>query len=125
LEDDVLLIRDVLDKQLVDKQQNRIGKADGIVLSLSDGDAPRVAFIEIGSLTLSRRLGRRPQRWMLWIRRTAGTESAARPFRVPWAKVRDVGVDIELDVDRFETPLERWQEWLRRHVINWIPGGRS
>jgi len=121
----MLLIRDVLDKQLVDREQNRIGKADGIVLSISDGDAPRVAFIEMGSLTLSRRLGRRPHRLMLWLRKAAGLEPAATAFRVPWIKVRNVGVDIELDVDRRETPLEHFQDWLKRHVISWIPGGQS
>jgi sporulation protein YlmC with PRC-barrel domain len=121
----MLLIRDVLDKQMVDKAQNRIGKADGIVLSLSDGNAPEVAFIEMGSLTLSRRLGRRPYRWMLWIRRAVRAEGTAEVFRVPWARVIDVGVDIEVDVDRRETPLERCQEWLKQHVINRIPGGKS
>jgi sporulation protein YlmC with PRC-barrel domain len=121
----MLLVRDILDKQMVDKEQNRIGKADGIVLSLSESGAPKVAFIEIGSLTLSRRLGRRPHRWMLRLRHAAGAESAATGFRVPWGKVRDIGVDIEADVDRFDTPLERCQDWLRRHVIKWIPGGLS
>ncbi|MBY2919634.1 hypothetical protein [Rhizobium leguminosarum] len=121
----MLLIRDVLDKQMVDKEQNRIGKADGIVLNLSDGDPPKVASIEMGSLTLSRRLGRWPHRWMLWIRRATGAEGSAEVFRMPWAKVRDVGVDIEVDVDRRATPLGRCQEWLKEHVIKRIPGGQS
>ncbi|MBB2793826.1 UNVERIFIED_ORG: sporulation protein YlmC with PRC-barrel domain [Rhizobium esperanzae] len=121
----MLLIRDVLDKQMVDQEQNRIGKADGVVLSLSDGDPPRVAFIEMGSVTLSRRLGRWPHRFVLWLYRAAGIDDRAEVFRVPWAKVRDVGIDIEVDVDRRETPLERCQDWLRRHVISWIPGGQS
>ncbi|NKQ86833.1 hypothetical protein ELH72_35770 [Rhizobium ruizarguesonis] len=117
------LVRDVLDKQVVDKEQHRIGKVDGIVLKLSDDEPPKVAFIEMGSLTLSRRIGLRPYRWMLWICTTRGTESTARAFRVPWSSVRNVGVDIEVDVDRRETPLERCQDWLRHHVINRIPGG--
>ncbi|EJZ18468.1 hypothetical protein NE852_31655 (plasmid) [Rhizobium sp. Pop5] len=119
----MLLVRDVLDKQMVDKEQNRIGKADGVVLSLSAGDAPKVAFIEMGSLTLSRRLGRRPHRFLLWLYRGAVTDDTAKVFRVPWAKVKDVGINIEVSVDRRETPLERCQDWLRRHVIKWIPGG--
>jgi sporulation protein YlmC with PRC-barrel domain len=121
----MLLVRDVLDKQMFDMKQNRIGKADGIVLSFPDGSAPRVAFIEMGSLTLSRRLGCRPYRFMIWLRRTMGAEDAASVFRVPWAKVRDVGVDIEVDVDRRQTPLAQREEWLKQHVIGWIPGGRS
>ncbi|MBB3659194.1 sporulation protein YlmC with PRC-barrel domain [Rhizobium sp. BK650] len=119
------LVRDVLDKQVVDREQHRVGKVDGIVLRLSDPDAPKVAFIEMGSLTLSRRLGRWPYRWMLWIRKTTGAKNPARVFRVPWSSVIDVGVDVEVDVDRRQTPLERSQDWLRRHVINRIPGGQS
>lgn len=119
----MLLIREVLDKQMVDEKQNRIGKADGVVLSLSDGDAPKVAFIEMGSLTLSRRMGRRPHRFLLWLFRAAGIDENATAFRVPWEKVRDVGINIEVNVDRRETPLEQCQDWLKRHVITWIPGG--
>ncbi|EJC83239.1 hypothetical protein Rleg4DRAFT_7040 [Rhizobium leguminosarum bv. trifolii WSM2297] len=119
----MLLIRDVLDKQMVDKEQNRIGKADGLVLSLSDGDAPKVAFIEMGSLTLSRRLGYRSHRFLRWLYRTAGADDNATAFRVPWEKVRNVAIDIEVNVDRRETPLEQCQDWLKRHVITRIPGG--
>ncbi|WP_434733965.1 hypothetical protein NL154_09730 [Rhizobium sp. YTUHZ044] len=121
----MLLIRDVLDKQMVDKEQNRIGKADGVVLSLSDGDAPKVAFIEMGGVTLSRRMGRRPHRFLLWLYRAAGKDDNITAFRVPWAKVRDVGIDIEVNVDRRETPLEQCQDWLKRHIVMWIPGGQS
>jgi len=119
------LVRDVLDKQVVDKEQHRIGKVDGIVLTLSHDDAPKVAFIEMGSLTLSRRLGRWPHRWTVWIWKATGARSATTVFRVPWSSVRDVGVDIEVDVEERETPLERCQDWLRRHVISRIPGGQS
>jgi len=121
----MLLVRDVLDKQMVDRQQNRMGKVDGIVLSLSDGEPPKVVFIEIGSLTLARRLGRRPYQWLLRLRQLAGAEDAARVFRVPWVKVKDVGLDIEVDIDWHETPLKQCQDWLKRHVVKWIPGGQS
>jgi sporulation protein YlmC with PRC-barrel domain len=119
------LVRDVLDKQVVDRQQARIGKADGIVLSISDHGQPRVAFIEMGVLTLARRLNRRlHDRAVAFFEKTQPA-SSPRPYRIPWSKVRDVGVDIEVDVDSSETPLERWQEWLRNNVLKHIPGGLS
>jgi hypothetical protein len=36
--------------------------------------------------------------------------------------VRDVGVDIDLDLDVRDTPVFDWQTWLRDHVIARIPG---
>jgi sporulation protein YlmC with PRC-barrel domain len=115
------LVRDVLDKQVVDRKQARIGKADGIVLSVKNGGQPKVAFIEMGTLTLVRRLSQ-----FLYDRiRASRTDKGRRPYRIPWSKIRDVGIDIEADVDSSETPLEQCQEWLRQHVLSRIPGGLS
>ncbi len=117
------LVRDVLDKQLVDRRQRRLGKVDGIVLAIAPGDAerPRVAAIEMGSLVLARRLSPRLARWTAALLARVGA-AEREPYRIPWSKVRDVGLDVEVDVKIEETPLYRWQRWLRRHVIGRIPG---
>ncbi|WP_028747163.1 PRC-barrel domain-containing protein [Rhizobium mesoamericanum] len=113
------LIRDVLDKQVIDRNGSRIGKVDGLILSVTDQGPPKVAFIEMGPLTLVRRLSWHLHDWLpARLRETP-------PFRIPWSKVNDVGIDVEVDVDDKGTPLERYQEWLRRHVLRYIPGGRS
>ena len=41
------LVRDVLDKQVVDPDKNKIGKVDGIVLQLRAHRPPRVIAMEI------------------------------------------------------------------------------
>src|SRR5829696_4438209 len=51
-----------------------------------------------------------------------GGEAHREPYRVPWQKVRDIGVDIELDLEVHETTIFDWQDWLRDHVIGKIPG---
>ncbi|MVA37771.1 PRC-barrel domain-containing protein [Agrobacterium vitis] len=104
------LVRDLLDKQLVDLHDNKIGQVDGIVIELSDGRQPQVSAIETGSGVVLDRLGWRTN---------------SRRYRIPYSKVRDVGVDVSIDIDRQEMPIEKWQEWLRRHVLRWIPGGMS
>lgn len=114
------LIRDVLDKQVIDRNGARIGKVDGIVLSVADDAPPKVAFIEMGALTLLRRLNHRLYSWVL-----ASLQRTPAPCRITWSKVRDVGVDIEVDIDDQGTPLELWQKWLRQHILRYIPGGRS
>ncbi|WP_168879003.1 hypothetical protein [Rhizobium sp. P28RR-XV] len=119
------LVRDVLDKQIVDRRKARIGKVDGIVLAAEDGGRLKIAFIEIGTLTLVRRLSLSLYRRMLAFSRRAQGGNGWRPYRIPWSKITDVDVDIKADVDGSETPLEWAQEWLRQHVFRHIPGGRS
>jgi sporulation protein YlmC with PRC-barrel domain len=115
------LVRDVLDKQLVDKQQRRLGKVDGLVLALAPGEPPKVAAIEVGPLVLARRLSPRIERWTVALVARLGAPRDDR-CRIPWSKVRDVGLDVEVDVAIEETPLYSWQRWLKRVLIGRIPG---
>ena len=116
------LIRDILDKQVVDREQTKIGKVDGIVAELRSGQPPRVIAVEIGTVALARRLGPRIGRWASRLGERLGGEPHRQPCRIPWSKVRDIGVDIEFDVDVGETTIFDWQDWLRDHLIGRIPG---
>ena len=117
------LVRDLLDMRLVDRHQRSIGRVDGVRLELRPGAPPRVAAIDVGLITAARRvhprLGRRihafARRW---------SPVPLRSVRLSLRLLRDVGVDIELDVDASsDRRLLRLEKWLRRHVIARIPGG--
>ncbi|MCF6121837.1 hypothetical protein EN904_15355 [Mesorhizobium sp. M7A.F.Ca.CA.001.07.2.1] len=112
------LLRDLLDKQVVDREQIKIGKVDGLVAELRPGKPPRIIAIELGSITLARRLGARPGRWMARL----AVKQHGEPHRIAWHKVKDIGIDIEFDIDVRETSIFAWQDWLRDHVIGRIPG---
>jgi sporulation protein YlmC with PRC-barrel domain len=116
------LVRDIMDKQLVDKNQAKMGKVDGLVLALQSGKPPVVSCIEIGGITLARRLGKRTERFVRLLKRRWGGPRSQQPYRVPWRQVRDIGIDIELALDVRETPVHDWQDWLRNKVIRRIPG---
>lgn len=116
------LARDIIDKQLVDKHQTKSGKVDGLVLTLQSGKPPVVGFIEIGAITLARRLGKKVERMVRSLKRRWGSSRSQQPYRVPWRQVRDIGIDIELALDVRETPVHDWQVWLRDKVIRRIPG---
>jgi sporulation protein YlmC with PRC-barrel domain len=116
------LVRDILDKQVVDREQVKIGKVDGIVAELREGQPPKVVAIEIGSIVLLRRLGSRAGRRMATMAEKLGGPRHARPHRIPWSAMRDIGVDVEFDVDVRQTQIFAWQDWLRDHVIGRIPG---
>ncbi|MEH2180476.1 hypothetical protein [Nostoc sp.] len=46
-------------------------------------------------------------------------------FWTPWLKVRDVEVNIEVDVETEATPALRYEKWLCDRIIARIPGGES
>ncbi|PMS29797.1 hypothetical protein C0Z16_17635 [Paraburkholderia rhynchosiae] len=119
------LVRDVLDKQLVDRHGAKMGRVDGIVAELRPGRPPEVIAIETGSVTMARRIGERAARWVARLAARIGGARYAEPYRIPWSRVRSIKIDIQVDVDVLDTPLGRWQRWLSDHIVGRIPGSRS
>jgi hypothetical protein len=120
---DILLVRDLLDAQLVGRDDRFVGRVDGILIELRDGAPPRVAAMEVGAVTMARRLH---PRLAQWLRRAAirWLPVSWRPVRLPLTLLRDVGVDIELGTDEAtERRLLRLELWMRRHIVNRVPGG--
>ncbi|HEY9641792.1 MAG TPA: hypothetical protein V6C57_14990 [Coleofasciculaceae cyanobacterium] len=116
------VIRDVLDNQVVDRNQRKMGKVDGIIVELRDGQPPRLAYLEIGATTLAHRLHPRLQRWVAALESKWGAKRS-EPFRIPWSQVRDIGIDVDVDVEAEHTPALAYEIWLRDHVTRRIPGG--
>ena len=115
------LVRDLLDNRMVDRHGRPLGRVDGLVLEQRDGAPPRVVGFESGLVTLARRLHPRLARWTRDLERWLGI-AAGDPVRFPIDALRDVGVDVRLDVAASETDARRWEQWLRKHVVGRIPG---
>jgi sporulation protein YlmC with PRC-barrel domain len=118
----MLLLRDVLDKQLLDAKGVKIGRVDGLVLAFSPGVQPRIAFLAQGPETLARRLRSSWTSALLRIGAVAAGRAPEQPFRIPWEKITDIGVDIEVAVEAEATPLASWHKRLRRQLLSRIPG---
>jgi len=119
------LVREVLDNELVARKDRKaVGMADGVVLELRDGQPPRVVGIECGFPVLARRIHPRIEKWVRAIGRRWGVWRG-RTHRIPWSRVRAVGIEIELDVDAKTSPNTAWERWLVRHWIRHIPGNHG
>lgn len=117
----VHLAHDVLDAQLVDRVQEKIGRVDGLLLELEEGRPPRVATIVIGGAARAERVGR----WFVALRRTLRAlfgQHEEHVSRIPFARVRRIGDTIELDVDEHMLESEHLERWLKEHVVRRIPG---
>lgn len=113
------IIRDVLDAPVVDGNHQPLGMVDGVVLELRPNGRPRLAALQVGAPVFARRL-RRPLRTIVeWFARKWHAET----LTIPWEKVHDVGVDIEVHLEGQPAASRTWERWLAEHVVAKIPGG--
>jgi hypothetical protein len=116
------LVRDVLDKKLLDREDCEMGRADGLVMQLGEHSQPRITHIQIGGRTLWMRLHPVFARLAAKLARRWGPKRAEH-VKIPWSRVMTVGRDIKLDVRARETGAIDWEIWIARHIIERIPGG--
>lgn len=117
----MLPVRDVLDKQLLDQQGNKMGRVDGVVLERGTEGPPSALYLKVGSVALAHRLGARIGRWAShWAHRLA--EVHTESYRIPWTRARGVRLEVTVDEAVDETRVNIVEDWLRRHVVERIPG---
>jgi hypothetical protein len=113
------LARDVLDKELVDKNGHKIGKVDDLLLEMTADGLPRVRCIQSGQGTLAGHLPAWIQRVSRWIHAIAlGSEDQAGPDFLDWTLVEQIDVAVHLDVDREADHLKStedaiWNRWIK------------
>jgi hypothetical protein len=117
----VELVRDILDKQLIDSHGRAAGKVDGIVLRLRAGKPPLVTAIEVGGWTPARRLPGVIGRWFERAARRWGARGG-EPYRIPWGDISHGKMNVRADVDAARTPLLAHERVVRDGVIARLPG---
>jgi len=119
------LIREILDKQLVDRNEDRLGRVDGIAVELRQGAPPRVIQFELGFVPLAHRLSLRLERLAIALHKRFAVRRSAR-YGIPWSLVTDVtNHHIQVDVIADETVAYDWERWLRRNFARRLGGGSS
>ena len=114
---------DLLDRHIVDCDDNSVGKVDDVDVELLPGSPPRITALLLGPQAHGPRVGGRIGRWMASI----GAHLAGReePYRIPLGLVDDFGVSIRLKVPSDDLPeFHRLERWLAEHFTSRIPGGR-
>jgi len=116
------LLRDLLDKQIVDARHRNAGRVDSIVIELGARRPPRVVAIEVGPAALARRIhrgfGARVRRWL-------GRRDPAlgEPVRIPVGELDwENGVTVKWERGDEANPVFAWELWWRDHVVCHVPG---
>ncbi|MDQ2638408.1 MAG: hypothetical protein M3Y83_16195 [Actinomycetota bacterium] len=108
----------LLDRQLVDSDDDPIGIVDDLELSGVDVDqdiapgseAPRVTALLSGKVVATRIFG--------------GTTPRSHLQEIPWRLVHSVGVTVKLEPNDMRFDVGWVERWLRDHIIKHVPGGR-
>ena len=117
------MARDVLDKLLRDKNGRDCGRIDSVIVKVRPGEPAVATEMECGVFVALRRVSERAATWLERI--------AARVIPVPLGSIKlpldkfsHEGKFIKLPIDSESDPhLLRAEKWLRKHVIERIPGG--
>ena len=114
------LVRDVLDKQLLDHLGRKIGRVDGIIVELRDRRSrPRVAFLESGCVTQTMRIHPKLAQWIQTLCHRIGANAS---YRIAWKEIKVDGLDVRTPVHEGETPLLQMEKQLARKLKR-VPGG--
>jgi hypothetical protein len=108
----------LLDRQLVDDDDNPVGIVDDLELDGVELDtdiepsaaAPKVTAMLSGHVLATRILG--------------GTPPRSRLQEIPWKLVASIGVTVKLNPTDMSFDVQWAEHWLRDHIIAHIPGGR-
>jgi len=118
------LVRDLLDKQMLDRNDCKLGRVDGLVLEIPEDGQPRVVRIEAGGTTRAARVGHWAVRPVRWLAQRIGPKVVS-PLKIPWSQVEMLGRDVHVDIDARNTTALAWEEWLDKVLIDRLPGAKQ
>lgn len=118
------VVRDLLDKQLVDSRGRKMGRVDGLAMEVGDGAQPSVTVIRVGGAALTRRLPGVAGRWLTALGRRYGVNHG-EPFSIPWSKVTLAERVVRVEVSSDESAAMAGARWVRDHIVGRLPGAGS
>ena len=106
------LVRDLLDKEVVDRHGREVGRVDSIVIEVRSMAPPRVTAIELGPDVLAHRVRPVFGRWMAALEHAFGIDDG-RPLRIPFSDILDIGDRVKIDRAVGETAAATLERKLR------------
>ena len=114
------VVRDMLDKRVVDRNGREMGRVDRVVVEHRNGSPPRIVAFEVGPSALANRLGGAVGRWVTGLLYGLGIADG-QPLRVHVGQILGVTDTVKVDLAFGETAAASMERTLREHVKR-IPG---
>lgn len=113
---------DLLDRQILDRDGEPVGKVDDVELALGEDGTPYVAALLVGQQALGDRMGGWLGRWLADVARRLAPDRERGPIRIPYDLVAELNSAVNLTVGRDLLPDPPLEVWLRDHLVARIPG---
>lgn len=118
----VQLGRQLLDRQIVDRDGRLVGKVDDLAFAFDDEGYPYVDCLLTGQGALGQRVGGLTGRFLLALADRFVESPPVRPVPIPFSLVERVDSAVRLRCRSADLPPSAVENWLRRNVIERIPG---
>jgi sporulation protein YlmC with PRC-barrel domain len=116
------VVRDVLDKRVIDRNGREMGRVDGILLRQAAGQPPRLSAILIGPSALADRLHPGLGRLVRALEKRFDVDRD-RPTRIDVGDVDDIGRTVRVRLAISDTAVAAIEQRLRSWLL-WLPGSR-
>ena len=116
------LVRDLLDKQVVDRNGREMGRVDGVVLEQRRSEPPRLAGILIGASALGDRVHPAIGCVAAALELAFGVNSE-RPIRIDVSDLSEIDRQVTIDRSIGETAADAVEKGMRAWITK-IPGAR-
>ncbi|MCW3817067.1 hypothetical protein ONA91_21700 [Micromonospora sp. DR5-3] len=116
------LAKQLLDQQIVDREGRLVGRVDDIAFAVDADGVPYVDCLLSGQGVLGRRLGGRVGRFLVSVAERFAEQTPVPPRRIPLTQVAGVDSAVRLRCRAADLPPPPMETWLRRHIIDRIPG---
>jgi hypothetical protein len=115
----------LLDHQLRARDRELCGKVDDLEIESTEDGTWYVTAVLTGPGHLLYRLRRRTAgRWLSRLTTHIEHSTLDDPGRIPYGRVSDIGVTVDLAVDADDVASFAAERWTRDHIIGHIPGSR-
>ncbi|MFF4892436.1 hypothetical protein ACIBOV_30340 [Micromonospora chersina] len=118
----IQLAKQVLDRQIVDVDGRLVGRVDDIAFAVDEEGYPYVDCLLTGQGALGQRIGGRVGRLLVAVADRFTDDPPVPPLRVPLDRVDRVDSAVRLRCPAADLPPSPVESWLRRHLIDRIPG---
>ncbi|MBY8875224.1 hypothetical protein K7640_25665 [Micromonospora sp. PLK6-60] len=118
----IQLAKQLLDRQIVDSDGRLVGRVDDIAFAVDDDGFPYVACLLTGQGALGQRIGGRIGRILVAVADRFVDDPPVPPLRIPLDQVAHLGSAVRLRCPASALPPSPVESWLRRHLIDRIPG---
>jgi hypothetical protein len=116
----VHIVRDLLDKAVVDRHGREMGRVERVVVEARHGSPPRVVAFEVGAPALGARLGRVIGRSVAGLLHALGVDEG-QPMRIHVSQILDATDKVKVDLAFGETAAANLERKLRG-LVGQLPG---